>query len=442
MASVLLRPWASFIMAGLVGLLLTAVALGAQLVPNMIGTLGFFAIALVSWLAARSLEQALADLRTINRELDQRVEDRTRELAEALTREQAEASKNQAILEGIADGVIVFDNEGRAIVANPAISHLIDRPSEEITGYDIETLMDEEVDVTDREMIVDLLRDKDAHAPSVRVEWGPKTLSVSMAPVRAAPDQVTGTVAVFRDFTREAEVERMKSAFVSMVSHDLRTPLGAIIGYADMLREAVYGPLSDKQLSVIERINANAGRQLSMVNNILDQAQIEAGKLTIHINPFDPRDLLADMESVMGVLTQSKGLELTWHVTDDVPGELHGDRQRLHQVLVNLVNNAIKFTEQGGVTVRIYRPDEDHWALDVSDTGPGIPPEAQAYIFEAFRQVDGSVTRAHSGFGLGLSIVKRLATLMGGGVKLTSEMGRGSTFTVVLPLTSVQEGVS
>jgi PAS domain S-box-containing protein len=439
MASAILRPWASFIVAGLSSLVIAVIALGMQFLPNVPAMLGFSALALVSWLAARSLEQTLADLRIINRELDQRVEERTQELTEALAREQAEASKNQAILEGIADGVIVFGNDGQAIVANPAIAHLIERPSEEIIGYDIETLMDKKVDASNREMITNLLKDHEAHAPSVRFEWGRKTLSVSVAPVHAAPDQVTGTVAVFRDYTREAEVERMKSAFVSMVSHDLRTPLSAIIGYADMLHEAIYGSLSEKQRGVVERINANARRLLSMVNNILDQAQIEAGKLTLYIRPFDPRELLADMESVMGVLAQTKGLELTCHIADDVPDELPSDQQRLHQILVNLVNNAIKFTEQGGVDVHIYRPDRDHWAIDVSDTGPGIPPEAQSYIFDAFRQVDGSVTRVHTGFGLGLSIVKQLTVLMGGDIRLASELGSGSTFTVVLPLTPIQE---
>lgn len=433
-ASVLLRPYASFVFAILVSLLLAGVALSAGIVPNFIATLGFFTLALISWLAARSLEQALADLRAINRELDQRVDERTRDLSAALSREMAEAGKNQAILEGIADGVIVFDSQGRAIVANPAITRLIGRPMEEIIDRDIKTLVGKDVSAEDREMIGNLLGDKYLHVPSFRFNWGSKTLSVSVASVRTALRETIGTVAVFRDFTREAEVERMKNAFVSMVSHDLRTPLSAIIGYADMLREAVYGPLSTEQLNVLQRINANAGRQLNMINNILDQTQIEAGILSIRVRPFDPHKLLADMESVMGVLAQSKELELIYSIADDVPSALPGDRRRLHQVLVNLVNNAVKFTEQGQVSVRVYCPDADHWAVDVSDTGPGIPPEAQSHIFDAFWQAADPVTRKHSGFGLGLSIVKQLITLMNGEIKLSSEVGRGSTFTFVLPL--------
>ncbi len=300
--------------------------------------------------------------------------------------------------------------------------------------------MAQDVSPDDQEMILKLLGDGASQdAPSIKFEWGQKTLSVSMAPVRAAPDVVTGTVAVFRDFTREAEVERMKSAFVSMVSHDLRTPLGAIMGYTDMLEQAVYDPLTEKQMGVMARINANTSRLLNMVNNLLDQAQIEAGKLTFHISRFAPRELLTEVDAVMGILAQAKELQLVCEVDASVPDKLSGDPQRLHQIIVNLVSNALKFTEQGHVGVRIYTHDPERWAIDVSDTGPGIAPKAQTYIFEAFRQVEGDQANNHTGFGLGLSIVKQLTNLMGGEVKLESELGRGSTFTVIMPFSPTQE---
>lgn len=434
MASVLLRPYASFIMAGLVGLLLNIVAIKAQLPPALFTELAFFAIALVSWLSARSLENTLKDLRALNRELDQRVQDRTQQLANR-TQELAEAlARNQAILESIADGVIVFGPDGKAVVANPAIATLLGRPADEIPGRDIETLMDEDVNAADRETLVTILRDKSKRYPSLKIEWGHKTLSVSSAPVRDHTGRVTGTVAVFRDFTREAQIDRMKSAFVSIASHELRTPLNAILGYADMLRQAVYGPLPDKQREVIARIMANTGHLLSLANNLLDQAQIEAGTLTLNITSFSPAELIDSVHGVMSVLAQTKGLKLTGHIAEDVPATLFGDRQRLHQILVNLVSNAIKFTDQGTVHMRAYRPDADHWALEVSDTGRGIPAEAQAYIFEPFWQGDDSPAREYTGAGLGLSIAKQLTTLMGGEIRLASEVGRGSTFTVVLPL--------
>ncbi len=435
MASVLLRPHASFAAAGLVSLLIAAIGLSVQIVPNVFAMVVFFAIALVSWLSARSLEHALEDLRTINRELDQRVEQRTRELAEAL-------SRNQAILAGIADGVIVFDNDGKAIVANPAITGLLERHADEIIGYDVETLMGAGIDADDQAAVAALLRNTETRYPSVKFERDGKTLSMSAAPVCVAPEEMIGTVAVFRDFTREAEIDRMKSAFVSMASHELRTPLNAILGYADMLQEGVYGPLPDKQHEVVARIIANAGELLNLATNLLDQAQIEAGTLTLNVTPFTLADLIDGVQGVMSVLAQAKGLELISHIADDVPTTLFGDPQRLHQILINLVGNAIKFTKEGTVHVDAYRPDADHWTLEVSDTGCGIPAEAQPHIFEPFQQVDSSPNREHTGAGLGLSIVRQLTTLMGSEITLTSEVGHGSTFTIVLPLVPTQEKFS
>ncbi len=439
MASVLLRPYASFMIAGAVALVITVIGLSAQFVPNFPAIVGFFTLALVSWLSARSLEQALAELRAINRELDQRVADRTRELAEALARVQAESGKNQAILEGIADGVIVFDNNGKAIVANPAVEQLLLWPADQVIGHDIKTLMGDKVRADDQEMLVNLLREEALHSSSAKLQWDKKTLSVSFASVRDASGVVIGTVAVFRDFTREAEVDRMKSAFVSMASHELRTPLNAIVGYADMLKEGVYGPLSDGQQGASERIIANSRRMLGLVNNLLDQAQIEAGRLSLHCTHFAPATLMESAKSVMTVLAENKGLEMTFTIDDDVPETLCGDLQRLEQILINLTGNAIKFTEKGSVSVRVSQPDADHWALEVSDTGPGIPKEAQSYIFDPFRQVDDPITRKHQGSGLGLSIVKQIATLMGGDISLKSELGKGSAFTIVLPLVPPQE---
>jgi len=433
MASVIFRPYTSFIAAGVVSVVIAVISLRLQSLPNPFAMLAFFAIALVSWLSARSLGRALKDLRTVNRELDQRVEERTREVAEAL-------SKNRAVLQGIADGVVVFDNGGRAIVVNPAVAALVGRPADEIVGCDIEALMDERVDADDRELVIGLLREGETRHPSVRFEWGDKTLSASVAPVRLATGERIGTVAVFRDFTREAEIDRLRSAFVSSASHELRTPLNAILGFTDMLQEGVYGPLSEGQRRATARIMANTGHLLSLANNLLDRAQIEAGKLKLSVSSFAPADVVDSVQAMMGVLAHAKGLGLTSHIADDVPARVSGDRQRLHQILVNLVDNAIKFTEQGTVQVHIYRPDAAYWALEVSDSGCGISPEAQASIFEPFQQVDSIATREHNGFGLGLSIVRQLVGMMGGEIALASEVGRGSTFTVVLPLTPTWEG--
>jgi PAS domain S-box-containing protein len=235
------------------------------------------------------------------------------------------------------------------------------------------------------------------------------------------------------------EASRFKSELLANVSHDLRTPLTAIMGYSDMLQAGVFGLLSDKQQAVATRIRINTEQLLLFINNLLDQAQIESGKLELRVSSFVPFGLIEAIESTMSILAQAKGLELSSDIAPEVPAILSGDFQRLKAILMNLVSNAIKFTNQGSVQIRIYQPDTDHWALQVSDTGRGIPLTAQTYIFDAFRQVDGAVTRQKAGSGLGLSIVKRLTNAMGGQISLVSEPDQGSTFTILLPLIPVEE---
>jgi signal transduction histidine kinase len=253
-------------------------------------------------------------------------------------------------------------------------------------------------------------------------------LNVALKELAAARDQALAA-------------SRLKTELLAKVSHELRTPLAAILGLAEVLDLGVYGPISGKQQQTVAQIIDSAQYLTGLVNELLDQAQLEAGKLKLDMRPFAPADVLDHTVAKLSVLAQAKGLTLTAGMAADVPETLSGDPARVQQVLVNLVSNAIKFTQAGTVQVRLYRPDAIYWAMEVSDTGPGIPFEAQAYIFEPFRQVDGSMTRAHIGAGLGLSIVKQLTTLMGGQVTLESEVGRGSTFTVQLPLSPIQKRI-
>jgi len=389
----------------------------------------FFGVALCGWFAARSLERALKDVRILNVELDQRVRDRTHDLAEAL-------AKNQAILDSTVDGVIVFDNAGQATIANPAVTDLVGLPTEEIIGRDVKKLLEYEEEMEEgRADVVKLVNAGGASDVALKFQWGEKTLSTTVAPVQVvSSDERIGTVAVFRDFTREAEIDRMKSTFVSIASHELRTPLNAIMGYAELLQEQIYGPLSERQLDVTKRILANTNHMLSLANNLLDRAQIEAGTLDLNIAPFSPAKVINEAIGAMDVLAQHEGLKLSSDIADDVPNKVIGDRQRVNQIVVNLIGNALKFTQEGGVHIRAYRTDVDHWAIAVSDTGIGISKEAQSYIFEPFRRADESPTREHRGAGLGLSIVKQLVTIMGGEIKLESELGKGSTFIITLPL--------
>jgi signal transduction histidine kinase len=269
-----------------------------------------------------------------------------------------------------------------------------------------------------------------------RIEWSGKTLSVSAAQVYNNRGENMGFVIVFRDVTREAEVEKLKSTFVAIVSHELRTPLNAILGYAEMFKEAVYGPMNDKQVNMADRIMKNTKRLLGLINDLLDQAQMEAGKLTIQMAPVRLSELLDNLHSVLDKSASDKGLRLTSEIEDRLPEVLNGDAARLHQILINLVNNSIKFTDQGSVRVRLVYYDENRWGIEVADTGRGIPEADIPHIFETFRQVEGTATRVHGGFGLGLSIVKQLVNLMNGNVKVVSRLNEGTTFTITLPMTT------
>lgn len=235
------------------------------------------------------------------------------------------------------------------------------------------------------------------------------------------------------------ETSRLKSQLLANVSHDLRTPLTTIQGYAQLLTMGAHGPLNDKQSETINAIMDSAKYLTSLVNDLLDQAKLEDGKLKLNITTFMPADVVNQVQANMSVPAHTKGLTLITDIAPEVPLTVPGDPDRVQQILVNLVNNAIKFTEQGTVHVRLYRPNPTHWALQVSDTGIGIPPKHQAHIFEPFRQLENSVTQEQPGSGLGLSIVKQLTNLMGGYITLKSQVNRGSTFTVFLPLDIVQD---
>jgi signal transduction histidine kinase len=302
-ASVILHPNASFVVAGFVGALSLAAAYINSFEPNLLGVFAYFSVAFVSWLSSRSLERAVKDLRVINAELDQRVAQRTAELQETNVQLEREVMERKRA------------NEALAIARDQALA-----------------------------------------------------------------------------------ASRLKSELLANVSHELRTALTELVG------------------------------------DLLDQAQLDAGRLKLHNVPFDPRELTRGVRERLEILANEKGLTLNCEVASEIPPLLVGDASRLEQIMINLVGNAIKFTQQGYVTISVYLPGKNTWAIAVKDTGPGIPESAQVYIFDAFRQVDGSVTRQHEGSGLGLSIVQQLATFMKGEVTLESTLGQGSVFTVILPL--------
>ncbi len=229
--------------------------------------------------------------------------------------------------------------------------------------------------------------------------------------------------------TAEA-ASRAKSQFLANMSHEIRTPMNGVLGMAELMLRCALG---DKERHLTESIHRSGSVLLAIINDILDFSKIEAGKLQLESIPLEVCRTIQEAVDLAMPEAQKKHLKLSWHVASDIPAYLLGDPIRLRQIIVNLVGNAVKFTEQGGielaVSVESHREELYGLSVMVRDTGIGISPEAQAHLFAAFSQADGSTTRKYGGTGLGLAIVKQLVTLMGGHIKVQSAPGEGSTFT-------------
>jgi signal transduction histidine kinase len=232
---------------------------------------------------------------------------------------------------------------------------------------------------------------------------------------------------------RELEIaNKHKSQFLANMSHELRTPLNAILGYTELIIDNIYGDVPEKIREVLERLEKNGRHLLGLINDVLDLSKIEAGQLTLSLNDYSMGEVVQTVITSVEALAVEKKLELKTRVPQDL-SIARGDEQRIAQVLLNLLGNAIKFTEEGEVRVEVTDSDET-FLVSVADTGPGISEADQKIIFEEFKQADGSSTREKSGSGLGLSIVKKIVKMHGGRIWVESDVGKGSTFRFTLPV--------
>ena len=242
---------------------------------------------------------------------------------------------------------------------------------------------------------------------------------------------------------RQAENQRLelasqhKSQFLANMSHELRTPLNAILGYTELILDSVYGDMPQKARDVLDRVQRNGRHLLGLINDVLDLSKIEAGQLSLSLTNYSMRDVIEGVHSAVEPLALEKKIALKIEVSSDLPAG-RGDERRLTQVLLNLVGNAIKFTDQGEVVIRASAAD-GCFNLAVRDTGPGISKADQAKLFQEFQQVDNSITRKKGGTGLGLAISKRIIEMHGGRIWVESRAGHGSTFFFTLPAAVQQQ---
>jgi len=346
-----------------------------------------------------------------------------------------------SIIENMKDTIIVLDPQNRIVALNPAAGSTFGWNPSDCLGIQLSDMLNDE-----QGSLIRQYRDMD----KVQDEFpfGDKTFDMRISPLYRKKNVLVGQLIVFRDITqqkrlmeelRHAKMEaesanRSKSEFLANMSHEIRTPLNAIIGMADLLKET---PLNAEQQQYVQIFSSAGENLLNIINDILDLSKVEAGQLHLEVTPFDLEELIETVCDINAFRAHEKGLELTCYVKPDVPTTLMGDPVRLRQVLMNLIGNAIKFTDEGDVHLEVAKqlnqlPGQPENGIEllfsVSDTGIGIPKKKQDFIFDSFKQADSSTTRKHGGTGLGLSISKRLVELMGGRIWVKSEGGEGSTF--------------
>ena len=281
------------------------------------------------------------------------------------------------------------------------------------------------------------LKESQAHLESQQAELEQTNVQLGEQADRleAQRDQLREAQSALEERAQELQrASRYKSEFLANMSHELRTPLNSSLILAKLLADNPEGNLSEEQVKFADSIHTAGNDLLNLINDILDIAKVEAGKLEVRPETTPLVSLAEGLKSMFDPLAQRKGLQLELQLADDLPQSVFTDRQRLEQVLRNLMANAVKFTDRGSVALRVTREGGDRIRFEVRDSGIGIPASQHELVFEAFRQADGTSSRKYGGTGLGLSISRDLARLLGGDISVDSAPGQGSTFTVVLPL--------
>jgi PAS domain S-box-containing protein len=365
-----------------------------------------------------------------NAHLYQNMDEQARELAKLLRIREEEATQRQAILESIADGVIVAGQGGEVVLVNAAAERILNTSKEQLLGKTIKRLYAELLIATGRKT-----------GKQAIFEWGDRLVRGSLAPVRMPNGKLLGYVAVFRDVTLERQAEKAKSRFVTTISHELRTPLTAIKGYTELMAAGAAGAMNAQQREFLQVVDGNTERMVSLVNNLIAVTELDRGMIEIDARPVDMGGVITEAVQAIRPEAAKRRLDITVDTPSDLP-PVQGDASRLRQIMDNLLDNAIRYTPASGrITVWATPVELDSAAggakqfvvVNIRDTGVGIPPEEHDRIFERFHRVENPLSTEAGGSGMGLAIVKSLVEAHGGRIWVDSKLGQGSSFSFVIP---------
>lgn len=365
------------------------------------------------------------------------------ELATRTSKTELEKLQDEAILNNIGEGLVVTDQEGKVLVFNKTAENLMGVLSRDVEGKEFIPLfpMDDEngheIIDEDRPMTQTLMTGKKTSGLYVyhRPDNSKFPVGITVTPL-LFNGQIVGTIEVFRDVTAEKELERMKDEFVSMSSHELRTPMTAIKGFMSMIFRGDFGPVNEGLKTPLQTIANSTERLITLVNNLLDVSRIESRRVTYEITDFAITDLIAEVCQTLYPLTQQKGITLSAPKHEDIL--VQADPDKVKQILHNIIGNALKFTEHGGIDIQVVEEGEEAKVF-IKDSGMGIAQENQGNLFKKFEQVRTQQAGRPVGSGLGLYISAQLAEKMGGKLWLEhSEPQVGSMFALSLPLSGTK----
>ena len=362
------------------------------------------------------------------------VTEKYRSVSDRYKKISAEKRQTEAVVRSMAEGLIVVDDKGKVLLMNPAAEELLGSNKKDKLGKPLTQDLK-------KEQLVSMVTGSGSGEEKEIVlkstdEDSKKVLRSSSAVIENQDGKTVGMVSVLTDVTKQKELDEMKSKFVSNVSHELRTPLVAIQKSISVILSKAAGPLTEPQEKFLTIADRNLERLSRLIDDVLDTAKIEAGKMKLELKAANVGKVISDACDTLESWAKSKSIALVKRIQDGMP-EVNIDADRITQILSNLVGNAIKFTPQNGtITVEVkYLSEADKIEVSVADTGVGIPQKDLAKIFNRFEQSSERVATDISGTGLGLSIAKEIVALHGGDIWVESEKNKGAKFTFILPLT-------